>query len=148
MGEQLTDTTRFLMKERFGKDSILSLATCVEGVPYVRTVNGYYEDGAFYIITYGLSNKMKQLEKNPLLAVSGEWFTAHGIGENLGYIYSESNLPIAEKLKRAFASWYDNGHNDYNDRNTCILRIRLTDGTLFSHGMKFTRKSSSLKRKS
>lgn len=70
MGEQLTDTTRFLMKERFGKDSILSLATCVEGVPYVRTVNGYYEDGAFYIITYGLSNKMKQLEKNPLLAVS------------------------------------------------------------------------------
>ena len=26
MGEQLTDTTRFLMKERFGKDSILSLA--------------------------------------------------------------------------------------------------------------------------
>ena len=86
MGEQLTDTTRFLMKERFGKDSILSLATCVEGVPYVR--NGYYEDGAFYIITYGLSNKMKQLEKNPLVAVSGEWFTAHGIGENLGYIYT------------------------------------------------------------
>lgn len=137
MGEQLTDTTRFLMKERFGKDSILSLATCVEGVPYVRTVNGYYEDGAFYIITYGLSNKMKQLEKNPLVAVSGEWFTAHGIGENLGYIYSESNLPIAEKLKKAFASWYDNGHNDYNDRNTCILRIRLTDGTLFSHGTRY-----------
>ena len=137
MGEQLTDTTRFLMKERFGKDSILSLATCVEGVPYVRTVNGYYEDGAFYIITYGLSNKMKQLEKNPLVAVSGEWFTAHGIGANLGYIYSESNLPIAEKLKRAFASWYDNGHNDYNDRNTCILRIRLTDGTLFSHGTRY-----------
>ena len=137
MGEQLTDTTRFLMKERFGKDSILSLATCVEGVPYVRTVNGYYEDGAFYIITYGLSNKMKQLEKNLLVAVSGEWFTAHGIGENLGYIYSESNLPIAEKLKRAFASWYDNGHNDYNDRNTCILRIRLTDGTLFSHGTRY-----------
>ncbi len=137
MGEQLTDTTRFLMKERFGKDSILSLATCVEGVPYVRTVNGYYEDRAFYIITYGLSNKMKQLEKNPLVAISGEWFTAHGIGENLGYIYSESNLPIAEKLKRAFASWYDNGHNDYNDRNTCILRIRLTDGTLFSHGIRY-----------
>ena len=137
MGEQLTDTTRFLMKERFGKDSILSLATCVEGVPYVRTVNGYYEDGAFYIITYGLSNKMKQLEKNPLVAVSGERVTAHGIGENLGYIYSESNLPIAEKLKRAFASWYDNGHNDYNDRNTCILRIRLTDGTLFSHGTRY-----------
>ena len=137
MGEQLTDTTRFLMKERFGKDSILSLATCVEGVPYVRTVNGYYEDGAFYIITYGLSNKMKQLEKHPLVAVSGEWFTAHGIGENLGYIYSESNLPIAEKLKKAFASWYDNGHNDYNDRNTCILRIRLTDGTLFSHGTRY-----------
>ena len=135
--EKLTQETERIMTERFGKDTVIALATTEDGVPYVRYVNAFYEDGAFYIITYALSGKMKQLEKNPLLAVSGEWFTAHGIGENLGYIYSESNLPIAEKLKRAFASWYDNGHNDYNDRNTCILRIRLTDGTLFSHGTRY-----------
>ncbi len=137
MKEKLTETTCALMKERFGKDSLLSLATCVDGIPYVRTVNGYYEEGMFYIITYGLSNKMEQIRKNPLVAIAGEWFTAHGIGENLGYIYNESNSQIAKKLEGVFSAWFHNGHNDYSDHNTCILRIRLTDGILFSHGNKY-----------
>ncbi len=137
MGKQLTAVTRALMAERFGRDTLLSLATCTDQVPYVRTVNGYYEDGAFYVITYELSNKMRQIEKNPLVALSGEWFTAHGIGENLGYIYSEKNLQTAEKLKTVFAAWYDNGHNDYSDPHTCILRIRLTEGILFSKGTRY-----------
>ena len=33
------------------------------GMPCVRNVDAYYEDGAFYVITYALSNKMKQIEK-------------------------------------------------------------------------------------
>lgn len=32
-----------IMIERFGKDSVISLATIENGVPYVRYVNGYYE---------------------------------------------------------------------------------------------------------
>ena len=48
-----------IMMERFGKDTILALATADNGVPYVRNVNAYYEDGAFYVITHALSNKMK-----------------------------------------------------------------------------------------
>ena len=31
----------------------------------------------------------------------------------------------------------DNGHNDFSDENTRILRIRLTDGVLFSHGTRY-----------
>lgn len=48
-----------IMKERFGHDTLLSLATVDGDQPFVRTVNAYYEDGAFYVITHGLSNKMK-----------------------------------------------------------------------------------------
>ena len=33
----------------------------------------------------------------------------------------------------AFAAWIDNGHNDFSDENTRILRIRLTAGVLFSN---------------
>lgn len=61
--EKLTEVTKKVMDERFGKDNVISLATSAENVPYVRCVNAYYEDGAFYIITYALSNKMKQMEK-------------------------------------------------------------------------------------
>ena len=73
-----------IMTERFGKDTVIALATVEQEVPYVRKVNAYYEDGSFYIITYALSNKIKQIEKNPNVAIAGEWFTAHGRGKNLG----------------------------------------------------------------
>ena len=44
------------------------------------------------------------------------------------------NAEISGKLKNVFAEWIDNGHNDFGDVNTCILRIRLTDGVLLSCG--------------
>lgn len=125
------------MTERFGHDSIIALATVEAGIPYVRSVNAYYEDGIFYVITYGLSNKMRHIGENPTVAISGEWFAAHGEGVNLGYFGKPENKEIAEKLEKAFAAWIDNGHNNFEDVNTCILSIRLTDGILFSHGTRY-----------
>ncbi len=124
-----------IMLERFGKDSVIALATVENGVPYVRNVNAYYENGAFYIITYALSNKMKQLKNNPVAAIAGEWFTGHGKAVNLGWFGKKENREITEKLKNVFAEWIDNGHNDFNDENTVILCIELTDGLLLSHGV-------------
>lgn len=126
-----------MMDERFGQDSIIAVATVKDGEPYVRNVNGYYENGAFYVITYALSEKMKQIEKNPRVAISGEWFTAHGMGVNLGWFCKDENKKIAEKLRKAFSGWIDNGHSNFDDENTCILCIRLTDGILFSHGTRY-----------
>lgn len=137
MGETISEEAKKVMNERFGKDSLISLATIDGEVPSVRTVDGYYEDGAFYVITYALSNKMRQIAKNPIVAISGEWFTAHGLGRNLGYFCKEGNKKIAEKLRNAFAAWIDNGHNNFADENTCILCIQLTDGVLFSQGTRF-----------
>ena len=126
-----------VMTERFGHDMLISLATMDNNRPAVRTVNSYYEDGAFYVITYAMSNKMTQIKNNPEVAVCGEWFTAHGIGENIGYVLDERNEIIMSKLRAVFAEWYDNGHTNESDPNTCILRIKLTDGILFNHGTKY-----------
>ena len=126
-----------IMKERFGHDTLIALATINGNFPSVRTVNAYYEDGAFYIITYALSDKMKQIETNPNVGICGDWFTAHGKGCSLGWFCKEENRGIAEKLKEAFHEWIDNGHNDFDDENTVILRVRLTDGVLFSHGTRY-----------
>lgn len=135
--EQLSQETKRLMDERFGHDSVIALATQDGDMPSVRYVNAYYEDGAFYVITYALSNKMQQLEKNQKVAVAGDWFTAHGRGVSLGYFGKEENWAIAQKLRTAFAAWIDNGHNNFEDQNTCILCIQLTDGVLFSHGTRY-----------
>lgn len=126
-----------IMNERFGRDTVIALATVEHETPYVRNVNAYYENGSFYAITYALSNKMKQMEKNANVAIAGDWFTAHGKGENLGYFGSEKNRVIAEKLRSVFAGWIGNGDNDFDDENTVILRIRLTDGLLLSHGTRY-----------
>lgn len=77
------------------------------------------------------------LVKNPTVAVCGEWFTAHGIGENLGHVLREENQWIMDKLRTAFAAWYDNGHINEADTNTCLLKIKLTDGVLFSDGTRY-----------
>lgn len=135
--EKLSKEAERIMTERFGKDNVIALATTENDIPHVRNVNAFYENRAFYVITYGLSNKMRQIDQNPLVAIAGEWFTAHGRGENLGYFGKPENAEIAGKLRQAFAEWIDNGHNNFEDENTCILCIRLKDGILFSHGTRY-----------
>ncbi len=122
-----------IMIERFGRDTIIALATTENEMPYVRYVNAYYENGAFYIITHALSNKMQHIKADPVVAIAGEWFTAHGNGIRLGYFGKIENGMIAEKLKKVFTEWIDNGHTDFDDEYTIILRVELTDGLLFSH---------------
>ena len=126
-----------IMTERFGRDTLLALATVEKDTPWVRTVNAYYEAGCFYVITYALSNKMLQIEKNNKVSVAGDWFTAHGWGENLGHILLEKNRPLAAKLRAAFDAWYGNGHTNEEDPNTCILCVHLEKGVLFSHGTRY-----------
>ena len=131
-----TDALR-IITERFGHDTLISVATIDGSRPAVRTVNSYYENGSFYTVTYALSGKMKQIQINPEVAICGEWFTANGVGENLGYVRDVKNEEIMGKLRAVFAEWYDNGHTDENDPNTCLLCIRLTDAVLFNQGTKY-----------
>ena len=135
--KKISKEAEAILVERFGRDSIISLATAVDHIPYVRNVDAFYEDGAFYVLTHGLSNKMKQIEQNPTVAISGEWFTAQGRGVNLGYFGKAENTHIATKMRQVFAAWIDNGHNDFGDLNTCILQIKLTHGVLFSNGVRY-----------
>ena len=135
--KKLCEEAEKIMAERFGKDTVIALATVEQGVPYVRYVNAYYENGSFYVITYARSNKMKHMENNPVIAIAGEWFTAHGKGINLGYFGKEENHGIAGRLKEVFSEWIDNGHNDFADENTIILCVELTDGVLLSHGTRY-----------
>lgn len=118
-----------IMTERFGKDSLIAIATTDGELLYNRMVDAYYDDGAFYISTNALSNKVKQIERNPHVAVCAvDWFSGHGIGRNIGWVLDPQNAEIRLKLREAFV-WYDKVNNE-QDPNCCILEIRLTDGML------------------
>lgn len=127
-----------ILKDRFEKDSLMSIATVAKtGKPYVRTVDAIYIDGAFYTITNATTNKMKHINENPIVAICGEWFSGHGKAESLGYLCLDENKDLADKLRLAFASWYDNGHTNENDVNTIILKITVTDGIIYKDGNRF-----------
>ena len=134
---KLCEEAERIMKERFGKDTVIALATVENAMPYVRYVNAWYDSGAFYTITDARSSKMKHIEKHPAVAIAGEWFTAHGKGISLGAFRREENRRTAGILKSVFSEWIDNGHCDLNDENTIILRVELTDGLLLSHGKRY-----------
>ncbi|HOS30166.1 MAG TPA: pyridoxamine 5'-phosphate oxidase family protein [Treponemataceae bacterium] len=129
-----------LLEEKFGngKDNLISLATVSlnsqgggNSQPVVREVDAHYEDGVFYVMTNTQSCKMQQIAKNPQIAfaVSGQWFTGVGIGENLGWVMKSENAELRTKLRKTFAAWYDMANNE-KDENCCILAIRITKGTL------------------
>ncbi len=127
-----------ILKERFEKDSLISIATVDKaGKPWVRTVDAIYIDGAFYTITNATTNKVKHITENPIVAICGEWFSGHGKAESLGYIRNDENKYLADKLRLAFASWYDNGHTNENDINTIILKVTVTDGIIYKNGKRF-----------
>lgn len=131
MNEEINE----ILKERFEKDSLISIATIDNtGMPWVRTVDAIYIDDAFYTITNATTNKMKHINQNPVVAICGEWFSGHGIGESLGYIRLDENKDLADRLRKAFSSWYNNGHTNENDVNTIILKITVTDSIIYKDG--------------
>ncbi|AIQ44395.1 pyridoxamine 5'-phosphate oxidase family protein [Paenibacillus sp. FSL R7-0297] len=131
------DEAMKLLEEQVGnKDGLISLSTIAlepgthgKSRPAARIVDAYYEDGAFYTVTYATSGKMQQIAQNPEVSICiiVENFTADGIGENLGWVCDEKNAEMMTKLRTIFADWYNDANND-EDPNTCLLRIRLTKG--------------------
>lgn len=129
-----------LIEEQFGngKDNVMSLGTIARELsadgkprPVVRSVDAYYEDATFYVVSNAKSNKMLQIAQNQEVSISGclEMFTASGVGENLGWVLDPKNAEIRNKLRTAFSAWYDMANNE-QDENCCILAIHLTKGTL------------------
>ena len=126
-----------------GKDNVIALSTIVMDPsvdetpsPCVREVDAYYEDGVFYITTWGKSNKMQQIAQNKKVAFSVcfEGISGNGIGENLGWVLDPKNAELRAKLRKVFSDWYDEANNE-QDENCVILAIHITKATIFrDHG--------------
>ena len=125
-----------VMKELYGRDVAMSLATVKGDKANVRVINAYYKKAVFYITTYSSSNKMKEIMKNPNVALNHNLFVARGIGENIGNPLEEQNRELREELKQVFCAFYHK-HVYEEDTNTCILKITLTDSLVFAHDYKY-----------
>ena len=125
-----------VMDEQFGHDVVVSLATVDGSQANVRTVNAYYRDGAFYVTSYALSHKMKEIAANPSVALCHGLFVAHGTGTNLGNPLAPGNGALREELRHVFSAFYDRHVNEL-DPHTCILKVDLTDAVVFTANAKY-----------
>lgn len=132
--EKFQEATK-IMNERFGKDSIIAMATTDSEGIHNRMIDAFYFEGSFYSITNAKSNKMAQIEHNPNVAVCAvDWFTGKGTAENIGWVLDPKNAEIRTMLREAFKGWYDVVNNE-NNPDSCYLRIKLESGLLIKdHG--------------
>jgi len=83
-----------------GKDNVISLATIAlepneQGSPGPMSAKWmrYMRTGRSTFTTWATSTKMQQIARNPevAFAVSGQWFSGNGIGENFGWVLDPKN---------------------------------------------------------
>lgn len=125
-----------VMEELYGKDVPMTIATVKGDAPNIRVIDFYFAHGKFYATSYRLSNKVKEIEKNPKVALNHNLFVGHGTARNIGNPRKKENLSIREELRQAFYTFYDK-HVNEEDENTCILEVTLQDAVVFANDYKY-----------
>lgn len=122
-----------VLVELFGKDYQFALATSKENVPSVRFIDTYYEDGAFYMVTYAKSQKVIEMCGNEKVALCNKLYKFIGTAHLLGHPLKDENRNIRSKLIEVFSPWYFK-HNNENDENMCYVKIELGSGFFYNDG--------------
>ncbi|KNY25312.1 pyridoxamine 5'-phosphate oxidase [Pseudobacteroides cellulosolvens] len=123
-----------ILSELFSKDYQFALATSNENVPSVRFIDTYYEDCAFYIVTYEKSQKVIEMHGNKKVALCNKLYRFSGTAYILGHPLKDENKNIRSKLIEVFSSWYFK-HNNENDENMCYIKIQLDSGFFYKDGI-------------
>lgn len=102
-----------IAEERYSQDTILLIATAKDNVPSVRSVDSFYFDGSFWIVTDTRANYVQEIISNGHAMISDGghnrfWCTA----EVTGHPLDEGNLEIREVYKKMFHHWYEEVNNE------------------------------------
>lgn len=122
-----------VLTELFNRDFTFSLATVKGDMPAVRVVDTYYDNGAFWVVTYANSNKVNEIIANPRVALCNNLYSFKGKAFNVGHPLDKKNQEIREKLIEAFKPWYF-AHNNENDENMCFVKVELEYGFFYKNG--------------
>ena len=122
-----------VLETLFARDYQFALATSNNNIPAVRFIDTFYDNGAFYIVTSQKSNKVKEIEHNPIVSLSKDLYRFTGVARNIGHPLLKENIKIREKLIKVFEPWYF-AHNNENDENMCYIKVDLSQGLFYKDG--------------
>lgn len=113
-----------VVRDSFGQRFVYALATSAEGQVNVRSVYSFMYNDKMYIITHSDSNKVKEIEKNPQVAMVYKAQRAYGIATNLGHPLLEQNKELSKIIRREMGDAYQQVVTE-SDENVCILEISV-----------------------
>lgn len=116
--------------ELFSQNVVFAMATNGSQVPSVRMIDAYYEDGVFYMITHGETQKVQEIEVNPVVALTKDMHRFIGEAENLGHPFKPENREIRIKLKKAVKDRLFN-RDDEDDEDLVILKVVVKTGFFY-----------------
>ena len=122
-----------VLEELFAKDYQFAFATSKDNIPSVRFVDTFYDNGVFYIVSYGKSQKVKEIEINSEVSMCNQLYRFSGTAYNIGHPLRSENHAIREKLIKVFEPWYF-AHNNENDENMCYVKIEIKQGFFYKDG--------------
>ena len=70
---KLSSEAEKIMIERFGKDTVIALATVEQEMPYVRNVNAYYEDCLLYTSYFGCFGRLFMVSRSVCVKMMLFW---------------------------------------------------------------------------
>lgn len=123
-----------IVKELFSRDYQFAMATTANNIPSLRFIDTYFDNGAFYAITYANTKKVKEIADNPNVSLCcRKGYSFIGKAYNIGHPLMPENGEIRSKLLKAFEPWYFK-HNNENDE-ICILKIVPEKGFVYEDGL-------------
>ncbi len=117
---------------------LLVLATSDGESITARSVRCSPDDLTIYVNTHRNSNKCKQIEVNPKVALADANLQIEAVAQLKGKVLDKENAGYLESFKRVdperYKIWEDRGH--FTNPNTRIIEIKPTKMSLYVSGVK------------
>ncbi len=119
------------MNDLFSRDYQFTLASVKDNVPSQRVVDTYFDGKDFYVVTYALSRKVKEIRCNPEVSICARKpYNFQCKAYDIGHPLKPENAAIRDQLIKVFAPWYF-AHNNEGDENMCYVRLEPQTGFVF-----------------
>lgn len=117
-----------LLMKKYSDDTIMLIATSKDNIPTVRSVDCFYYEGSFWVVTDLRCNYVKEIQANENVMVSDGGHNRFWCkGEVVGHPLEEKNLSIREVYKKVFNNWYEEVNNEALD-SVCFVRAQILKG--------------------
>jgi len=112
-----------ILKKKYNQDTILLIATAHDNVPSVRSVDGFYHEGSFWIETDLNCNYVKEIQGNKYVMISDGGHNRFWCNAIIsGHPLEEKNLKIRKVYKKVFSNWYEQVNNEKVD-SLCFIKV-------------------------